>query len=150
MADGTRNGLIFILLGIAKQPNMKKYFTLIFLGLFLALSSSTFAQVDSSRIASAQREIAKDQKRADKLAKRAKRQERKQKRHEKKMERKERKRQRALNNIEKSERKLDKMRRDTTGTSALLRGSTILPSTQEDTLTLSTGPVKLEGRKRRA
>lgn len=99
---------------------MKKYFAPLFFSFLIIFSSTAFAQVDSSRIASAERQMAKDQKKADKLAKKAKRQERKQKRHEQKMERKERKRQRTLNKIEKSERKIDDMRRDSTRTSAFM------------------------------
>lgn len=144
-----RNGLIFIELGIAKQPNMKKYFTIVFVGLFLTLSSSTFAQVDSSRIASAQRQIAKDQKKADKLAKRANRQERKQKHHEKKMERKERKRQRTLNGIQKNERKLENMRKDTTRNSAFLSPAGVLPLNR-DAVAFSRKFIKVEAWKSHA
>ncbi|MFN2439873.1 MAG: hypothetical protein ABR503_11790, partial [Chitinophagaceae bacterium] len=98
---------------------MKKHIITFFLALFLITSVNSFAQVDSSKMASTQRQIDKDQKKADKLEKKAKKQERKQKRHEEKMQRKEKKRDRKLKSIEKGERKLEDIKKDTTGTSTV-------------------------------
>ncbi len=95
---------------------MKKHLTVIFLCLFIVLSTNSFAQIDSSKLANTQRQIDKDQKKADRLERKAKKQEKKQRRHEKKMERKNKKMQRKLNDIEKGERKLDNIRKDSTGT----------------------------------
>ncbi len=95
---------------------MKKHLTVIFLCLFILLSTNSFAQIDSSKLANTQRQIDKDQKKADRLERRAKKQEKKQRRHEKKMERKNKKMQRKLNDIDKGERKLENIRKDSTGT----------------------------------
>jgi septal ring factor EnvC (AmiA/AmiB activator) len=97
---------------------MKKQLTATFVLLFIFFSINSFAQVDSSKIASTQRQIDKDQKKAGKLEHKAKRQEQKQKRHENKMIRKEKKRERKLNSIQKNERKLENLKKDSTGTGA--------------------------------
>jgi len=95
---------------------MKKQLTATFVILSIFFSINSFAQVDSSKIASTQRQIDKDQKKADRLERKAKKQERKQKRHENKMIQKEKKKQRKLNSIQKNERKLEELKKDSTGT----------------------------------
>ncbi len=97
---------------------MKKYMPAFFLILFIIISMNSVAQVDSSKMASTQRQIDKDQKRADRLERKAKKQDRKKRRHEQKMERKEKKRERKLKSIEKGEKKLEDIKKDSTNNGA--------------------------------
>ncbi len=97
---------------------MKNYIPAFFLILFSVFSMNSFAQIDSSKIASTERQIEKDQKKADRLERKAKKQERKKKRHEMKMERREKKRERKLKSIEKGERKIEDLKKDSTNTGA--------------------------------
>ena len=98
---------------------MKKHLTLIFLSLFIIISTNSFAQADSIKMASTQRQIDKDQKRVDKLERKAKKQDKKQKRHERKMERKEKKMQRSLRDVENGQRRMEKLKKDTSGTGSI-------------------------------
>jgi septal ring factor EnvC (AmiA/AmiB activator) len=111
---------------------MKKQLTATFVFFLIIFSINSFAQVDSSKMASTQRQIDKDQKKAGKLEQRAKRQERKQKRHENKMIRKEKKKERKLNSIQKNERKLEDMKKDSTVAGATRIIYPIAPTQKHD------------------
>jgi septal ring factor EnvC (AmiA/AmiB activator) len=111
---------------------MKKQLTATFVFFLIIFSINSFAQVDSSKIASTQRQIDKDQKKAGKLDQKAKRQEEKQKRHENKMIRKEKKRERKLNSIQKNEKKLEELKKDSTSTGATRIIHPFAPTQRQD------------------
>ncbi len=100
---------------------MKKILLYVFIGFFMALASPAFAQVDSSKLAETQKEIQKDRKKADKFQRKAEKMEKKMKRQERRMERKQKKRERKLNDIEKGEKKLEKIRKDANDTGLMHR-----------------------------
>jgi Skp family chaperone for outer membrane proteins len=116
---------------------MKKQLTATFVILSIFFSINSFAQVDSSKIASTQRQIDKDQKRADKLERKAEKQARKQKRHENKMIQKEKKKERKLNKIQKNERKLEDLKKDTTGTGAIQNIYPVTPTKGKDAILIN-------------
>lgn len=95
---------------------MKKHLALIFVSLCFLISTNSFAQIDSSKLADTQRQVDKDRRKADKLQKKAEKKENKMNRKERRMERKEKKRERKLEKVEKGERKLNEIRKDSTGT----------------------------------
>ncbi len=99
---------------------MKKQLALFFVSVCLIISTHSFAQVDSSKIADTQQKIDKNQKKADRLEKRANKKEKKIERQKRKMERKENKRDRKLKKVNREERKLDDLKKDSTGTGFLL------------------------------
>jgi flagellar biosynthesis GTPase FlhF len=97
---------------------MKKHLIFI-LSLCFVISTHSFAQVDSAKIAETERQIGKDRKKADKLQRKADKKEKKMKRQARKKERKEQKRDRKLKKLNKSEKKLEELRKDSTSTGYL-------------------------------
>lgn len=89
---------------------MKKHFLLIFLILFLGKATSSYAQVDSSKLAKSERKIEKDTKDAGRLQHKINKKQRKIERQERKLRRKENRRNRKMKSINKEEKKSEKLK----------------------------------------
>ncbi len=89
---------------------MKKYLLIIFLVIFSTSVTSSFAQVDSARLAKAQNQIEKDTKDASRIQHKINKKQRKIERQEKKLRKKENRKNRKMKSINKEEKKMEKLK----------------------------------------
>jgi uncharacterized protein HemX len=89
---------------------MKKHLLIIFLVIFSTTVTTSFAQVDSARLAKSQRQIEKDTKDANRMQHKINKSQRKIERQEKKLRKKENRRNRKMKSINKEEKKVEKLK----------------------------------------
>ncbi len=89
---------------------MKKHIVLIFLVMFLTRATSTFAQIDSARLAKSEHQIEKDTKDASRMQHKINKKQRKIERQERKLRKRENRRNRKMKSINKEEKKVEKLK----------------------------------------